>query len=115
MNKSRRREKKTTSMCPNRISSPSSKVNCVNKEERALDHHAPNFCQVVESVIPVIGLGRRLRELDFFTLFRLMEDFIDGGAFLLPNLSFRDGSLAIGGGFQPDAIICSSSSLWYPW
>lgn len=62
-----------------------------------------------------MGFGARLRELDFFPFFRFTEGFFDGGAFLLPGLSFRDGSPVVEGGFQPAAIICSSTSLWYAW
>ena len=62
------------------------------------------------------GLGTRLRELDFFSFFRFTEGFFDGGAFLLPSRSFRDGGASVvEGGLLPDAIICSSSSLWYAW
>jgi hypothetical protein len=63
----------------------------------------------------VAGFGTRLRELDFFSFFRFTEGFFDGGVFLLPGLSFRDDWSNAEGGFLPDAIICSSSSLWYAW
>jgi hypothetical protein len=62
------------------------------------------------SIVQVTGFGTRLRP-DFFSFFRFTRGFFDGGAFLLPGLSLRDGST--GGAFLRDAIICSSSSLWY--
>ena len=71
-------------------------------------HHKASTAQVT-------GFGVRLRELDFFSFFRFSEGFFDGGAFLLPGLSFRDGSTETGGAFLRAAIICSSSSLWYAW
>lgn len=79
--------------------------------EENLRHIAPNP--------PGTGFGRRRRELDFFSFFRFMEGFFDGGAFLLPARTFRDDGASVAaapdGGILPDAIICSSSSLWYAW
>lgn len=79
-----------------------------NSAEKLTCHIAP--------IPPAMGLGTRLRELDFFSFFRFTEGFFDGGAFLLPGRSFRDGGASVvEGGLLPDAIICSSSSRWYAW
>ena len=76
----------------------------------------PKNLRHIAPIPAATGLGTRLRELDFFSFFRFTEGFFDGGALLLPGRSFRDGGASVvEGGLLPDAIICSSSSLWYAW
>jgi hypothetical protein len=76
------------------------------------------YCHIAPKP-PATGFGSRRRKLDFFSFFRFTDGFLDGGAFLLPARTFRDGGASVAataeGGILPDAIICSSSSRWYAW